>query len=294
MAKGRMSVVRGTDRYITLAVDECDACGIKGIMFHCDDPQGIQYGSTLEMILNMDRIFDSMSGPKQTFQMRHFPGTNPVDFETRTSDEEVRKGKLSTFRIYVQYRYHASWQGLIQWEEGERQELFESTLQLILIMSRMLKGDFQAGQEGEALSFFHVAIDSYDYGRIVGNYQSIPAVLTEQYDVPADLAGTLGNFMEAKALKEKHSAYGLNYGRLVSNEICSICRKSGQKATFTIKIMFCDHSTWQGIIHWREGRAEQTFRSFKEMLYLIVSVVGATTAGAESYEDEVSTIALGL
>ena len=294
MAKGRMSVVRGTDRYITIAVDECDAWSMKGIMFHCDDPQGIQYGSMLEMILNMDRIFDSMSCPKQTFQMRHFPGTNPPDFVTRTSEEEVRKGKLSTFRIYVQYRYHASWQGVVQWEEGGRQELFESTLQLILIMTQMLKGHLQVGQEGEVLNSFHVAIDSYDSGRIVGNYQNIPADLTEQYDVPVDLAGTLGNFMGIKTLKEKTSTYGLNYGRLVSNEICSICRRGGQKATFTIKIMFRDHSTWQGIIYWREGRVEQPFRSFKEMLYLIVSVVGTIPAEGENYEEEMPPIALGL
>lgn len=294
MIKGKVSVVRGTDRYITIAVDECDDCGIKGIMFHWDDPKGIQFSSMLEMILNMDRVLDSMSCPKQTFQMRHFQGTNPSDLVTRISEEKERQGKRNTFRIYVRYRYHASWQGLIAWDEGNQQEPFESTLQMILIMNRMLKGYSQVGQEGETLNSFHVAIDAYDSGRIVGNYQNISADLTEQHDIPADLAGTLGNFMEIRALKEKFSKYGLDYSRLISNEVCSICRRGGQKATFSIKIMFREHSTWQGIIYWREGRVEQPFRSFKEMLYLMVSAVGTLPARGERYEEEVTPIALGL
>jgi len=293
MTKGRVSVVRGTDRYITVAVDECDNWSIKGVMFHCDESRGIQYGSMLEMILNMDRIFDSMSCPKQTFQMRHFPGTNPPDFVTRISNEKERKGKRSTFRIYVQYRYHASWQGLIHWEDGDRQESFESTLQLILLMNKMLRGDFHMGQEGESLNSFHVAIDDYESGRIMGNYQNIPANLTARYDVLADLAGTLGNFLEIKAPKEKAPKCGVKYGRLISNDICSMCRKGGQKATFSIKIMFREHSTCQGIIYWREGRGDQPFRSYKEMLYLMVSAIGMPQVSSGNMEVDAPKIALG-
>jgi hypothetical protein len=293
MTKGRVSVVRGTDRYITVAVDECDDWSIKGVMFHCDDSQGILYGSMLEMILNMDRIFDSMGCPKQTFQMRHFPGTNPPDFVTRISKESERKGKRNTFRIYVQYRYHASWQGLIHWEEGDRQEPFESTLQLIFLMNQMLRRDFQMGQEGESLNSFHVAIDAYDSGQILGNYQNIPADLTERHEVMSDLAGTLGNFMKVKVLKEEIPKYGMQYGRLISDEVCSMCRRGGQKATFSIKIMFREHSTWQGIIYWREGRVEQPFRSFKEMLYLMVSAVGVPQESSGNLVEDVPPIALG-
>ena len=293
MINGNISVIRGTDRYITIAVDECDGCNIKGVMFHWDDPQGIQYSSMMEMILNMDYVFDSMSCPKQTFQMRRFPGTNPSDFVTKTNGEKVRDGKLSTFRIYMQYRYHASWQGVIHWEEGNLQAPFESMLQLILTMDQMLKRDPRAGQEGEVFNSFHVAIDDYDSGRITGNYQNVSAGLTEQHDIPADLAETLGNFMEIRVLKEGISKYELDYGRLLFNEIYSMCRRVGQKATFSIKIMFREHSTWQGIIYWREGKVEQPFRSFKEMLYLIVSVVGEIPAIDESYEEGMPPIALG-
>lgn len=279
MVNGKISVVRRTDRYITIAVDEWDEFCIKGVMFHCYGSNGIQFSSLMEMILNMDRVFDSVSCPKQTFQFRHFPGTNLPEF-TQISEEKEREGKRNTFRVYVRYCYRASWQGLVHWHEGDQQEPFKSTLQMILIVNRMLKGYSRVGCEGETLKSFRVAIDAYDSGRIVGNYQNISAHLTERHDIPTDLAGTLGNFMDAKALKEK--------------EVCSICRKSGHMATFSIKIMFREHSTYQGIIYWREGRVEQTFRSFKEMLYLILSAVGTLQANSGSYEEGVPSIALGI
>ncbi len=294
MIKGKVSVVRGTDRYITIAVDQYDDCGIKGVMFHWDDPNGIHFSSMMEMILNMDRVLDSMSCPRQTFQMRHFPGTDPDELIARISEVKERKGKQYTFRIYVQYRYHASWQGLIFWDEGDQQEPFESTLQMIFVMNRMLKGHPQSGQVGEILNTFHVAVDAYDSGRIIGNYQYIPADFTEQHDLPADLAETLGNFMKTTLFNEKFLKYGLDYSQLITNEACSICRRGGQKATFSIRIMFHEHCTWQGIIYWREGRVEQPFRSFKEMLYLMVSVVGTLPARGESYGEEVAPIAQGL
>lgn len=291
---GKVRVVRGTDRYITLAVDECDNWGMKGIMFPCDDSKGIPFSSLLEMMLNMDRVFDSMGCAKQTFQMRYFPGTNPADFVMRTSEEKERKGKRGTFRVYVQYRYYASWQGLVEWEEGNQQESFESTLQLICFMNQMLNGPHQEEREGELLNFFDVAVDAYDSGRIVGNYQNIPADLAEQYELPVDLAGTLWNFMQKRVSREKKPEYEINYGKLISNQIYFTRRRGGRRATFSIKIMFREHCTWQGIIYWQEGRAGQPFRSFREMLYLMVSAVGTTPASGENYEEEVPPIASGL
>lgn len=279
MAIGRMSAVRNMDRYFAIAVDEYDESNIKGVMFHGNGSQGIPYNSLLEMILNMDRIFDAIGCSKQTFQMRCFPGAKPPVFVTHTCDETKRKGKLTTFGIYVQYRYHASWQGTICCQAGKRTESFESELQLIMLIDGILNGHLQKGQEVKSLSSCHVSIDSYDSGRIVGNYQNIPWEMVERFDTPVDLAGTLGNFMEIGILDNETMKYGLNYGQLISSEACSLCRRGGQKASFSIKIMFREYSTWQGIIFWREGKVQQAFRSFKEMLYMIASAVESTVSG---------------
>ncbi|MEY8356514.1 hypothetical protein AALB39_24625 [Lachnospiraceae bacterium 54-53] len=281
-----MSVIRNTDRYFTMAVDEYDELNIKGVLFHGNVSQGICYSSLLEMILNMDRIFDVIGCSKQTFQMRCFPGAEPPAFVTRTCEEAKRKGKLATFAIYVQYRYHASWQGTICWKEGNRTEVFESELQLILLIEGILNERLVEGLELKTLSSCHVSIDSYDSGRVIGNYQNIPSETVEKFYFPVDLAGTLGHFMEIGISDNDAMKYGINYGQLISSEACSLCRRGGQMASFSIKIMFRQYSTWQGIIYWREGRVQQAFRSFKEMLYMIASALESTETGIDNRNPE--------
>ena len=44
---------------------------------------------------------------------------------------------------------------------------------------------------------------------------------------------------------------------------------SGKVATFGIKILFRQNASWQGSVSWLEGKSEQSFRSFMELLLLI-------------------------
>lgn len=294
MAIEKMKVVQNMDRYFSIGVDESDGWSIKGVLFHGNVSNGIHFDSLLEMFLNMDRIFDEMCCPKQTFQMRCFPGTKAPAFVPRICGETRQKGKLATFRVCVKYRYHASWQGTISWQEGKRTEEFESELQLIILIDQILNGHLHQVQEGKSLNSCHVAIDVFDSGRITGSYQNILAEKVEQFNAPADLAETLGNFMEIGISEEAALKKRLDCGQLITSEACSMCRKGGRKAFFSIKIMFREHSTWQGVIYWREGRVQQQFRSFKEMLFMIASAVEMTAAARDkSDEDEMHLLAIG-
>ncbi len=49
----------------------------------------------------------------------------------------------------------------------------------------------------------------------------------------------------------------------------------GVVATFTIRILFRQHASWQGSITWLEGRQEQSFRSVLELLLLMDSAIQA-------------------
>lgn len=284
MAIGKMSAVRNTDRYFSIAVDECDEINIKGIMFHGSGSYGIYFSSLLEMILNMDRIYDETGCSKQTFQMRSFPGVELPVAVACPYKEAQRAGKLATFGIYVSYRYHASWQGTVFWNEGSFSESFESELQLMQLIEGIISGHYPEKQEG-SLETCHISVDSYDSGRIMGTYQNIPSETIKNFDSPVDLACTLGKFIELEVLEDETLKYGLNYDQLISSEACSSCRRGGQLATFSIKVMFREYSTWQGIIYWREGRAQQAFRSYKEMLYIIAS---AMEPAAESVKSTVA------
>lgn len=288
MAIGKMSAVRNTDRYFSIAVDECDDINIKGIMFHGSGSCGIHFSSLLEMILNMDRIYDEAGCSKQTFQMRSFPGAGIPVAEVRPYKEAQRAGQFVTFGIYVSYRYHASWQGTVFWNEGSRSESFESELQMMQLIRGILRGQFTQMQEEDSLETCHISVDSYESGRITGTYQNIPSETIDNFDSPMDLAFTLGKFIELKFSEDEILKYGLNYDQLISSEACASCRRGGQLATFSVKVMFREYSTWQGIICWREGKTQQAFRSYKEMLYIIASAMEPAAESAEATGSEPS------
>ncbi len=284
MTVGRMSVVRNSDRYFTIAVDEFEDNSIKGILFHESGSGGILFESLLEMFFNMDRIFDQLGCPKQTVQRRQFSGLEDLTPEIKKSSEKERSGKLATFYVFVQYRYYASWQGNIKWIEGDVKIPFESELELILAMYLLLTGNDRKEQVNNIMTTCHVAIDTYHSGKFTGNYQNIPSETLEQQVEPVDLAKSLGTFMEYELKNDDIPKYGLNYGQLISSDACTLCRRGGKIASFSIKVLFHEHATWQGIIYWREGRQQQLFRSYKEMLYLIASVAEAS-AGNDGFRE---------
>lgn len=260
MAIGRMSGVSEMDRYLTIAVDSYDDWDIRGVIFQGDNSLGVQFGSFAEMIINMDRLFDSVGAPKQTFQMRNLPGTSPEAFQMRSVKKAEKKGKLHTIHIYLRFRYHASWQGTILWDDGKQKQLFESGLQFILLADAVLRGS----QEGKAVEILQVL--------------NHPAISGVEFLDPG------GKYMEISMTEESESPFGINYSRIISSDAADTLKRMGQKVTFTVKIMFMEHFTWQGILYWREGKVQLPFRSFKEMIYMISSAVEATITDGKPQE----------
>ena len=52
--------------------------------------------------------------------------------------------------------------------------------------------------------------------------------------------------------------------------------EDGKLATFIVKILFCQNSSWQGTITTKKGESEQPFRSALELLFMMNSVVKKT------------------
>lgn len=53
--------------------------------------------------------------------------------------------------------------------------------------------------------------------------------------------------------------------------------KEGKAATFSLRILFRQNSSWQGSLMWHEGKAEESFRSVLEMLLLMDSALASKT-----------------
>ena len=49
--------------------------------------------------------------------------------------------------------------------------------------------------------------------------------------------------------------------------------RKGMKATFELQVLFRQHSSWQGILIWKERGAEQSFRSVLELVMLLDSAL---------------------
>lgn len=264
MSVGRMSLVSNADHYFTIAVDECSNWSMKGILFHESISHGICFGSVQELILNVDQILDDVGSPKQTLQMRCFSGIIPSGFTIKKYDGEPRKGNVETFTVCIQYRYHAGWQGTVSWQNGGKRESFESELQLL----RLLKGGSNRTfpEKEECLNSCHLTISDYDSGRFTGRFQSISANRTRQFNALVDLASALKCFMEGKR----------------TEMLFDVPMESGTKASFSIKVMFRERGTWQGVVYWREGREQLSFRSFKELLHIITFAVESYSSKKEA------------
>lgn len=55
---------------------------------------------------------------------------------------------------------------------------------------------------------------------------------------------------------------------------CSGSRvRKGSEATFELRVIFRQHTSWQGVIAWLEEKREQSFRSVLEMILLMDSAL---------------------
>jgi len=55
----------------------------------------------------------------------------------------------------------------------------------------------------------------------------------------------------------------------------------GKKATFSLRVLFRQNASWQGLLLWIEGKQEQSFRSVLELIMLINSAVQQATPSEE-------------
>ena len=58
--------------------------------------------------------------------------------------------------------------------------------------------------------------------------------------------------------------------------------RKGERATFELKILFRQHSSWQGMIDWKERNTEQSFRSVLELICLLDSALRDQEGSAAS------------
>ena len=137
--------------------------------------------------------------------------------------------------------------------------------------------------EGEARKIL-VCVDSYEKGILCGRYFNAYYGM-EQFD-------SLSQFlikMEAK-LEEFQKPQAYTIPRSFSFRHRTDCaaelpqRCQGAKATFELKILFRQHTSWQGTAVWLEKKLERKFRSVLELIMLIDSALMREEGGRSTAE----------
>ena len=60
------------------------------------------------------------------------------------------------------------------------------------------------------------------------------------------------------------------------------CFRKGSKATFELQVLFRQHSSWQGVVVWKDRNSEQSFRSVLELVFLLDSALRDLEGSAAS------------
>lgn len=283
MAIAKMSMKSNSSRYFKISVHEYDNGCMSGILYHAGQLPGIRFENFLEVMLHMNRIFDEMAYPKKTMDYRRFKGT---DFPRPSVSEcwSMEEGKIATFNLHVKYRYHASWQGVISWLEGQESQEFESFLQMTYWIERILNGPCERSVTGKGSNVCQIAVDSFEGGLLTGSVQNAFLYYLEDFTGTIALADAMGRITGTGGLKESDLAGQSEDIKIIPNDMWAAYREGGKESTFLIRILFRQHSTWQGVIYWRENGEKQAFRSFMELILLMVSALESGT-GRITYDN---------
>jgi len=134
-----------------------------------------------------------------------------------------------------------------------------------------------AKTSGEMYRNIWLCVDSYDQGVMTGRFYH-PGLEETSYGF-ASLAQFLlkveqmlneANFPQSFTAKRSFVPI-VGY---VAESIGGKKAETGAVGTFVIRLLFRQHSSWQGTLTWLEGNGEQTFRSVLELILLLDSALG--------------------
>lgn len=125
-------------RLTLLCVDSYEDSVLKGRYYNPSRKGGVQFRSAVELLLSAEEMLEEMQLPQAFSRSRTFADSSPGSLEMPASDW-AQTGKLATFQIRVLFRQNASWQGIVRWLDGKKEESFRSVLELIILIDSALK-----------------------------------------------------------------------------------------------------------------------------------------------------------
>ena len=127
-----------------------------------------------------------------------------------------------------------------------------------------------------------VCIDAYDDGILRGRIYS-PAGEPETFASLSQFLIRMEQLLEKQQTPQSYTVprrFADVPGMETAPGGCEAFRR-GEKATFELQILFRQHTSWQGVLLWREENLEHSFRSVLELILLLDSALRRQEAGME-------------
>lgn len=145
---------------VNVCIDRRGESGCQGRLYCGYYPQPVSFYDEYGMIKIMDELMDSIDYPQASTIMRCYNRKNvPRRYQTGRifSGKEImkEKGKLATLVIYVQYRQNSTWQGMLFWAERDLAKRFQSVLELLKFMDRILEHSQHSPPDYRTTDYFY-------------------------------------------------------------------------------------------------------------------------------------------
>ena len=119
-----------------------------------------------------------------------------------------------------------------------------------------------------------ICVDSYQKGVPRGRLYNA-RLEAETFESLSQLILQVETMLDALQMPQSYTAvrtFSSVMKQMQSSPSPSDVRK-GTKATFELQVIFRQHTSWQGVVLWREEQAEQSFRSVLELIVLMDSAL---------------------
>jgi hypothetical protein len=86
----------------------------------------------MDFLGQMESLLDSLKLPQSFTAKRTFGVSAPLMDEA--PEDGPLRGREATFSLRVLFRQNASWQGSVTWMESQKEQLFRSVLELLMLI----------------------------------------------------------------------------------------------------------------------------------------------------------------
>lgn len=146
-----------------------------------------------------------------------------------------------------------------------------------MLISR--KGGHFASMCEELFKTSLLCIDSYDNriltGRIFNPFLETDIPFRSTMELIREINALLQELQFPQSFSEHREFQSAPERKRTAAPLTSTAAQKGRLATFTLRIMFRQNSSWQGSLSWLEGKSSENFRSALELLLLLDSALSS-------------------